>query len=55
SIWLFQATAALKFGKFRAGPNPALQTLYYKLAALLEWPVLPLFVIDGPARQGVKR
>ncbi|KAK6971407.1 PIN domain-like protein [Favolaschia claudopus] len=40
----------------RSKPRPpALQTLYYKLAALLEWPVLPLFVIDGPARQGVKR
>ncbi|KAK7034094.1 PIN domain-like protein [Favolaschia claudopus] len=55
SIWDFQATATSKFGTTQAGPNPALRTLYYKLAALLDWPILPLFIVDGPERPDIKR
>jgi Holliday junction resolvase YEN1 len=37
------------------GTNPALRTLFYRLARLLATPVQPIFVFDGPEKPTFKR
>ena len=39
----------------RAGENPAVRVLFYRLCWLLTLPVIPVFVFDGPDRPKVKR
>lgn len=55
SIWMYQADHAVKHGNMKAGPNPALRILYYRLVALLALPLRIVFVEDGPERLEVKR
>ncbi|KAI5990448.1 hypothetical protein EDD15DRAFT_2280291 [Pisolithus albus] len=49
SIWFFHAA----YG--REGENPELRTLFFRCCRLLQSPLLPLFVFDGPKRPAVKR
>jgi len=49
SIWFFHAA----YG--REGENPELRTLFFRCCRLLQTPLLPLFVFDGPKRPAVKR
>ncbi|KAI6120286.1 hypothetical protein EDD16DRAFT_1577133 [Pisolithus croceorrhizus] len=49
SIWFFHAA----YGK--EGENPELRTLFFRCCRLLQSPLLPLFVFDGPKRPAVKR
>ncbi|KAL1411207.1 hypothetical protein Q8F55_002158 [Vanrija albida] len=49
SLWIFHAQST------QAGSNPFLRTLFYKIAALLQHPLLPLFVFDGPNKPQFKR
>ncbi|KAI9571826.1 hypothetical protein HD554DRAFT_2069651 [Boletus coccyginus] len=49
SIWFFHAA----YGK--DGENPELRTLFFRCCRLLQSPLLPLFVFDGPNRPAVKR
>ncbi|KAF4508376.1 hypothetical protein G6O67_004761 [Ophiocordyceps sinensis] len=49
AIWLFQAQAA------QGGTNPAVRTLFYRLARLLGTPVQPVFVFDGLKKPAFKR
>lgn len=44
-----------KPSNWRTGQNPALRTLFYKLARLLTACVVPVFVFDGPSRPQIKR
>ena len=39
----------------RAGENPALRVLFYRLCHILTLPIVPIFVFDGPDRLKVKR
>jgi Holliday junction resolvase YEN1 len=39
----------------RAGENPAVRVLFYRLCRLLTLPIIPVFVFDGPDRPKVKR
>ena len=55
SIWLSQAQFTFQAGHAQAGENPELRTMFFKLASLLQSPVMPLFVFDGPKRPSVKR
>lgn len=49
SIWFFHAA----YG--REGENPELRTLFFRCCRLLQMPLLPLFVFDGPKRPSIKR
>ncbi|ORY25720.1 hypothetical protein BCR39DRAFT_543072 [Naematelia encephala] len=49
SIWIFHAQVPMQ------GENPFLRTIFYKVAALLQQPVLPVFVFDGPRKPSQKR
>ncbi|GMK55980.1 hypothetical protein CspeluHIS016_0210360 [Cutaneotrichosporon spelunceum] len=49
SIWIFHAQTN------RNGANAFLRTIFYKIAALLQHPVLPVFVFDGPKKPRMKR
>ncbi|BEI85866.1 hypothetical protein CcaverHIS002_0601530 [Cutaneotrichosporon cavernicola] len=49
SIWIFHAQTN------RNGANAFLRTIFYKIAALLQHPVLPVFVFDGPKKPSMKR
>ncbi|KAG6374035.1 hypothetical protein JVT61DRAFT_4673 [Boletus reticuloceps] len=49
SIWFFHAA----YG--REGENPELRTLFFRCCRLLQSPLLPLFVFDGPNRPAIKR
>ncbi|KAJ7847621.1 hypothetical protein B0H14DRAFT_2769783 [Mycena olivaceomarginata] len=50
SIWMYQADHAVKHGNMKAGPNPVLRILYYRLVALLALPcVLCLLKMDQNA------
>ncbi|KAK2746628.1 hypothetical protein FQN57_002972 [Myotisia sp. PD_48] len=49
SIWLFQVQAG------QGGYNPALRTLFFRLARLISLPIHPIFVFDGPNRPKFKR
>ncbi|SJL01378.1 uncharacterized protein ARMOST_04699 [Armillaria ostoyae] len=49
SIWFFHAD----YGK--EGENPQLRTLFFRCATLLKYPILPLFIFDGPKRPDWKR
>ncbi|KAJ7798867.1 PIN domain-like protein [Mycena olivaceomarginata] len=55
SIWMYQVAEALNYGNTRAGPNPHLRVLYYRLVTLLQLPLRIVFVFDGPARPEFKR
>ncbi|KJA26219.1 hypothetical protein HYPSUDRAFT_1065270 [Hypholoma sublateritium FD-334 SS-4] len=58
SIWMNQAHLAVKNspGKgTRAGENPAVRNLFYRLGRLLKLPIFPLFVFDGDKRPRNKR
>ncbi|KLT40444.1 PIN domain-like protein [Cutaneotrichosporon oleaginosum] len=49
SIWIFHARTN------HHGANAYLRTLFFKIAALLQHPVLPVFVFDGPKKPAMKR
>ncbi|KAI0739823.1 PIN domain-like protein, partial [Daedaleopsis nitida] len=49
SIWFYHAAYGLK------GENPELRTLFFRCTRLMEKPILPLFVFDGPRRPEMKR
>jgi XPG N-terminal domain len=55
SIWFAQAQFAFRAGHAQAGENPELRVIFFKLAYLLQFPITPLFVFDGPGRPPVKR
>lgn len=51
-----QLTMNLKQGKgTRAGENPAIDVLFYRLCRLLALPIVPVFVFDGANRPQTKR
>ncbi|KAJ7039248.1 PIN domain-like protein [Mycena alexandri] len=54
SLWIHQLTRKMSGGP-ELGDNPALRTLFFRLCALAEWPIIPLFVFDGRKRPKVKR
>jgi len=56
SIWMHECQAVF-FGPCHTqmGENPELHTLFYRLAALLEMSIIPVFVFDGPNRPLQKR
>lgn len=49
ALWLFHVKKA------QGGARPELRALFYRLARLLEKPIEPLFVFDGPQRPHFKR
>ncbi|KAK4451790.1 hypothetical protein QBC34DRAFT_43233 [Podospora aff. communis PSN243] len=49
SIWQFQIQAS------KGGSNPAIRTLFYRLARLLGSAIEPIFVFDGPNKPTFKR
>ncbi|WWD01571.1 hypothetical protein V866_008516 [Kwoniella sp. B9012] len=49
SIWIFHAQVT------HHGENPFLRTIFFRITALLQHPVLPVFVFDGPNKPGQKR
>ncbi|WVQ78209.1 hypothetical protein IAT38_000292 [Cryptococcus sp. DSM 104549] len=49
SIWIFHAQVP------QFGENPFLRTIFFKITALLQHPLLPVFVFDGPGKPGMKR
>ncbi|EIW69500.1 hypothetical protein TREMEDRAFT_39085 [Tremella mesenterica DSM 1558] len=49
SIWMFHAQVP------QHGENPFLRTIFYKITQLLQQPVLPVFVFDGPNKPSQKR
>ncbi|KAK7012767.1 PIN domain-like protein [Favolaschia claudopus] len=55
SIWMYQVTEALNRCNTQRGPNPALRTIYHRLAALLQIAAVFVFVFDGPERWDIKR
>ncbi|KAF8969668.1 PIN domain-like protein [Flammula alnicola] len=58
SIWMNEAQLAINVrpGRgTRAGENPAVRVLFYRLCRLLTLPIIPIFVFDGPDRPKVKR
>ncbi|KAJ7784009.1 PIN domain-like protein [Mycena olivaceomarginata] len=55
SIWMYQADRAINYGNAKAGPNPQLRVLYYRLVGLLTLPLRVVFVFDGPDRPKFKR
>ncbi|KAJ7082704.1 PIN domain-like protein, partial [Mycena belliarum] len=55
SIWMYQADGAITHRNARAGPNPQLRVLFYRLATLLQLPLRAVFVFDGPGRPQFKR
>ncbi|KAJ7188472.1 PIN domain-like protein [Mycena filopes] len=54
SLWIHQVASKMSGGP-ELGANPALRTLFFRLCALAEWPIIPLFVFDGRKRPKVKR
>ncbi|KAJ7331066.1 PIN domain-like protein [Mycena albidolilacea] len=55
SIWMYQASNAIKFSNAQPGPNPQLRLLFYRTAALPALPARSVFVFDGPHRPEFKR
>lgn len=55
SLWLFAVQAVFHVNHARAGPEPELRTLFFKLALLASLPIIPIFLFDGPQRPSVKR
>ncbi|KAJ7204476.1 PIN domain-like protein [Mycena pura] len=55
SIWMYQADRVISFSNAKAGPNPQLRVLFYRLAHLLSLPIRIVFVFDGPERPATKR
>ncbi|KAK4689962.1 holliday junction resolvase GEN1/YEN1, partial [Tremellales sp. Uapishka_1] len=49
SLWIFHARDQ------SSGENPFLRTIFFKTSALLQQPVLPVFVFDGPKKPAMKR
>jgi Holliday junction resolvase YEN1 len=52
---MYQADRAVNYGNAKAGPNPQLRVLYYRLVGLLTLPLRVVFVFDGPDRPKFKR
>lgn len=48
-IWIFHAQVPT------TGENPFLRTIFFKITSLLQQPVLPVFVFDGPDKPLFKR
>ncbi len=49
SIWMHECQAAFFHPCHpQMGENPELYTLFYHLAALLQMPIIPVFIFDGP-------
>lgn len=50
SLWVFHARSVPQNGL-----NPFIRTLFFKILKLLQYPVLLLFVFDGPHKPTMKR
>jgi Holliday junction resolvase YEN1 len=50
SLWVFHARSVPQNGL-----NPFIRTLFFKILKLLQYPVLLLFVFDGPHKPAMKR
>ncbi|KAI9638525.1 uncharacterized protein MKK02DRAFT_11172, partial [Dioszegia hungarica] len=50
SLWIFHAQCVPQ-----GGENPFVRTIWFKICTLLQQPVLPVFVFDGPDKPGSKR
>lgn len=50
SLWVFHAKSVPQ-----SGLNPFIRTLFFKILKLLQYPVLLLFVFDGPHKPTMKR
>ncbi|KAJ9095274.1 hypothetical protein QFC21_005640 [Naganishia friedmannii] len=50
SLWVFHAKSVPQ-----SGLNPFIRTLFFKILKLLQYPVLLLFVFDGPYKPAMKR
>ncbi|KAJ9107176.1 hypothetical protein QFC19_002836 [Naganishia cerealis] len=50
SLWVFHAKSVP-----HSGLNPFIRTLFFKILKLLQYPVLLLFVFDGPHKPAMKR
>jgi hypothetical protein len=48
-LWIFHAQLP------QHGENPFLRTIFFKITALLQQPILPVFVFDGPDKPRMKR
>lgn len=51
SLWTFHATHQ----STSAGLNPFLRVLFFKTLKLLQYPILLVFIFDGPGKPGMKR
>ncbi|PBK62996.1 PIN domain-like protein [Armillaria solidipes] len=49
SLWLFHA------GYSKGGENPELRLIFFRCCSLLKYPILPIFIFDGPRRPEWKR
>lgn len=50
SLWVFHARSVPQ-----SGLNPFIRTLFFKILKLLQYPILLLFVFDGPHKPAMKR
>lgn len=50
SLWVFHAKSVPQ-----SGLNPFIRTLFFKILKLLQYPILLLFVFDGPHKPAMKR
>ncbi|KAF8628608.1 hypothetical protein AX17_005954, partial [Amanita inopinata Kibby_2008] len=56
SIWIYETGKALwKMNHAQAGSSPEFRTLFYRLARLLQSPIIPVFMFDGEAQPSHKR
>ena len=55
SIWLVESQIPFRLHHSQAGANPELRTLFFRLAQLLQFPVILLFIFDGEERPPIKR
>lgn len=56
SVWLRESGAIFNYPTWsQAGRNPKLKVIYWRLVHLLTLPVIPIFVLDGPSRNRIKR
>lgn len=55
SLWLYQVLHVHKSNHVSFGHGPELRTLFYKLARLRRTTSEVVIVLDGPARETIKR
>lgn len=55
SIWIYQFRSKFSKNHISYGENPELRTFFERLILLLQLPVTPIFIFDGPSRPLYKR